>query len=630
MSYDSAPDAGHIQKFAEEMRTFWAEQIARDTKTQDMMLMENKLTVAGSRRKKNEESPRGHRSGIGPIAVKEDIALLMGEPGLHVNPPTDKKEDKDKASEILEPWLAGARKRSQQHEPVTPRLPADLRVFHRCWSNVYPHPDLWTNDDYRKLVERLNASDDPQERQQIEREIQEFKRDHWPIRWSYVSPLSTWTIFGGLHYLPEVIELKRMSPMAIRAEYGDDAIGAPSATGGHPPATGGHPLLDVYVWANWAWCATVIGSKADPKLVRKYEHGEGCNPYILSEIEVLPENDKNLRWGGAFFHTEDTINSYDTILSDLAENHRRNTLTPLTSHVDKDTYQEDALVAGRPPPIDYEPGIIIPMFIGEELRLAPVPQINPQSFDLLREEKDLILRTMYRPVDRGEALSGTSNNLFTTQIQIADRRFNPATQALNAHHEGVALRLLRSVASLNRDFPDYPDEVFVYDQMGERGVIGVTPKDVKGWEHTIQARSSRAIPLDRLVQIQTAQAGQSVGLSRETTYEQDLGFENPRAEIKRRRLEDLDNAAFEQAVKQVQLRAGTLLSKATPQQLGRLTELQGMGGSPALEAVLSGQVPPQGVPPEGMAPGNFAQGMANVRRTGSPQMPQRPQQAVLG
>jgi len=140
-----------------------------------------------------------------------------------------------------------------------------------------------------------------------------------------------------------------------------------------------------------------------------------------------------------------------------------------------------------------------------------------------------------------------------------------------------------------------------------------------------------------MVQIQTVRAGLDAGISRETMYEQEAGFENPRAEIRKRDLEDLRAAVMEQARQQVQLRAGQMLSKASPDQLNRITELMA-GASPALQGVLSGQVGPQGQlgpqsmpgpqgPEQGL--GGLGQALGNLGRTGSPQMPQMPQQGVL-
>ena len=637
MSYNSAPSAEHIQEFAKRMEELWKGQDALDQRMLEHLTMQNPIDVAQAGNGKGPPKPvKAFRSGIGGILWREDSALLTVTPAIHVNPPTDKEEDRAHASEVLEPFFAGAWKRSQQNGLVWDRLPGDLRGVGRFWFHVYPHPAMWADDEYRDLVTALVASDDAEERRNLNREIQAFKRDRWPIRWTYVSPIGTWTTFGGQHWLPEVVEVRKMSQLAIVDEYGEDALPLDSPKKG--TKLSGLPNINVYTWANHYYCATVIGSKAEPKLVHEYEHRMGCNPYVLGEAELLPENEANIRWAGALFYAEDTIDTFDEVLSDWRHSVRLNTRTPIVQYLDQESYSDDALTGGRPSPIPYGPDSVIPLWKGkEEIVLGPVPLLNPQSPALYDRTYQLLQQNMIRPVERGQALSGASNNLFTTQVQIAEREFDPSMRALKHAAEEWARRVCRSIIALNRDYPDAPDEVYVYDEMGERGVIGVGPKDIKGWENAIQARASRAIPIDRMVQIQTVRAGLDAGISRETMYEQEAGFENPRAEIRKRDLEDLRAAVMEQARQQVQLRAGQMLSKASPDQLNRITELMA-GASPALQGVLSGQVGPQGQlgpqsmpgpqgPEQGL--GGLGQALGNLGRTGSPQMPQMPQQGVL-
>ena len=207
MSYNSVPDADHIRSLGESYRSTWSQQESLDTIMLSYLLAKNRQDV----NKPGAGTPKGFRSGVGGLIVKEDAALLTVTPGLHVNVPTQDEKDKTHAS-LLENWLAGAWKASQMAGQVWTRKPFDLRGFGRAWSNLYPNPRLWGTPEYEKLIEDYQkAADDPDKRKEAEKALSLYKRDRWPIRWRYVSPRSTWTTFSGDMWLSEVAELRKMT-----------------------------------------------------------------------------------------------------------------------------------------------------------------------------------------------------------------------------------------------------------------------------------------------------------------------------------------------------------------------------------------------------------------------------------
>lgn len=599
MSYDSAPDAERIQRFAKRMKDRWQGQSDLDDISRLLILAKNQQDVATS-----GANAKPFRSGIGKMVVDEDAALLSATPFLHVNPPTDKEEDKKHASEKLEPWLSGAWRLSQQAGKVWPRKPGDLRSVGRAWSNIYPHPRLWGDSQYQKLVERLRAAEDEEEVKAAEKAIEEFKRDRFPIRWRYVSYRNTWTGFNGDLWLPEVIEIREMTRGDVIDEFGQKAVPGDAKEGDDSK-------LEVLEWANHEWCATIINSKDDPKIARKFHHSLGCSPYILVEAGLMPDNDYGWRWCGALFGAENLIESFDEILADLRQNHRDNTRTPLLIKYDPDKYDPGMMAAGRPKHIRLDPGSQHSMWTTEEVELAPVPQINPQSIQLLQEHKWLIMQRLIRPLERGESKSGDSANKFVTQIQIAEREFDPFVQALAEGANYAGKLFFRSVISLNEAYPDAPDKVFIF---GEKGAIGVGPKDVRGQENAIQARISRAIPIDRNLQIQAATGLANLKVPAEIWLEQELGYENPYQVRRKARQEALQDAAFQPLVQEVVKRAGQLLQE-TPDIEGIAARMD--AASPGLQDLVASGVAPT-------IPGGFLQGAANIRRTGTPQVPQLP------
>lgn len=633
-SWDRTPDAERIQDLAVALDDDWGNQQVLDEVMLSYMLLTNSVD-SNKPTDTMQNGVKGFRGGLGGMVVKEDAALLTVTPGLHINVPTEDVKDREHSS-LLESWMAGAWKLSQMNGQVWFRKPTDLRGLGRAWSNVYPHPSLWTSKEYDAIVrEWADSADDPERRKAAEKKVQEWKRDRWPIRWRYVRPRGTWpSSFESQVWLPEVVEIRKMRRRDIEAEFGEEKLA------GEYQHFSASAEIDVYEWANHDWCATVIaGEKDAPTIARKYEHGLGMSPYVLAEAELLPDNDNGWRWAGALFHAQSMLETFDELMADLRENHRDNTRTPLLMFVDKEDYDEDAKVGGRPEQIKLEPGGKHTFWLGEKVELAPVPQINPQSIALLQEVKQLIFQNMIRPIERGEAKSGTSQNQFVTAVQIAEREFDPSMKALTQAAENVAKLHFRAVLSLNKRFPDRPDKVAVFPQMGskQKGVIEVGPDDVRGWENAIQARASRAIPIDRNIQVATAQGEMQLGLDPPYVYETTLGIENPEARIRASRRHRLLEATFQAATEETLARAQQKLNAATPADLQRVQELFA-GASPDLQAALMQEIPElaamvQGAPaPTEQAipqPGDVNQSLANVRRTGTAQEPQLPDEAVM-
>jgi hypothetical protein len=242
--------------------------------------------------------------------------------------------------------------------------------------------------------------------------------------------------------------------------------------------------------------------------------------------------------------------------------------------------------------------------------------------------KGLIMQAMIRPVERGEAKSGTSQNQFVTAVQIAEREFDPSMKAMTEAAENVARLFFRSVLALNKEYPESPDKVAVYPPSGSKrtGAIEVGPKDVRGWEYAVQARASRAIPIDRNVQVATAQGEMNLGLDPAFVYENTLGVENPEVRLRASRRHRLTEAVFDQIVQETLARAGQILNEETPEDLAAAQQMFA-GASPDLQQFLSAQVPDLAAIPQ---PGGVDQAMANLRRTGTAQEPQLPDQAVTG
>lgn len=621
MSYNSKPDAEHIVELGKQFERQFGAQKTLDDAQLDFITMSNRILAA----KPKDGNVHKLRAGLGGLIVKLDAALLAVDPGLHVNPPSESEEDKEHASGKLEPWLSGAWRRSQQAGKTWKRLAKDVRSIGRAWFCVAPYHRLWATDEYFEMVERRKAAaeaDDADATKAAEKDITAFKRDNFPIRMRYVNPRSTWAVLDADMPLPEVVEMVQMTGAEIKANYEKvpETINEKSDT-----------KYKVFRWANWQWMADVLVEQDEGKILQKFEHGMGCNPYVLiePETEILPENDKGWRWVGALFYVLDALEALDTIFTDMNTNLHNWTNSPISQSFDKDETPEDPKTGGRPPEVVLKPGTVVPIWNTEEFKEIPLPKLENQHILLLQEMKQHIQLALIRPLERGEAKSGTSQNMFVTQVQIAEREFDPFLDAFKDGAEEAGKRFFRSVISLNKNFPDRDaDKVAVYDEMKKRNVIEVGPKDVRGWENAIQARMSRAIPVDEMLMVSKAQAKLSIGLAPETVYEQDLGFENPNSEIRKGFKHRLKEALFPLVVQQAQMYMGQITSQASPEELSEMTSTF-TESSEDLQQFLTQQA--QQIPELATLPipGNINQSMANDRRTAVPMNPRGPEQQVL-
>lgn len=605
MSHDRNPDAEYIKRFAERMRERWTQQDKLDETYLALDAMKNRIEVATN---KDDPKPSPLRSGLVGLLNDEDAALLTITPFTHINPPSDDEDDISHASEVLEPWLAGGMQKSQKVGPAWDRKPPAMRRLGRAWSRVLPDPEVWSGEQFKKAVDEDDT-----------KLLKQLKRDNWPIIWTYVDPRKTWTYFGGRHWLPEVIEIRKMTKEEIEDTW-------PGKLPAEHAKSAGSTEIEVFVYANWVWTKTVIAGKV-PEIAHEFKHDLGMNPYILMEDQLMPDNDMGLRWKPALFHAKDLVETFDELLSDLRTNHHENTRTPVLTFFDKEEYDEDIRVSGRPVAIDMRPGGSYAFWNTEDVRLGPVAQINQQSIFLLQFVYQLIRENAVRPVERGETKSGASNNLFTTQVQIAEREFDPAMRAIRKAWETASVLHMRCVTRLNAEFPKRPDKVYVYDPRKDqrRGFIGVGPDDVIGWEAGVQARAQRAIPIDRNVNAALAQRLLQIGIDPWTVFEQELGYENADQIMRLANRFRAKQSVFDQVVVPLMLqRTVAVQQQLSAQEQARFNELF-TGASPELQQLLveSGAVPTV------EAPGNLQQATANLNRAGTPQEPQQAQQQVI-
>jgi len=415
-----------------------------------------------------------------------------------------------------------------------------------------------------------------------------------------VDPRGTWSDFDTEFWLPEVIEVRSMTKAAIEGRFGEQSSLKDDADKSEH---------DIFIWANHWWMAAILlHAEEDSVMLTKYEHKFRRSPYECMEAELAPDNKLGIRWFGALYYARDKLDAYDEALSELRELMRDDTRRPRIIKVEREGYPDEQLSGGRPQDIDIHDGMV--MFMDEDIVLGPTSELNAEHNRYLQEIKSDIRETMIRPVERGAVLSGQSQNLFTTAVQIAEREFDPSMKAITQHAERTIERFLCAVESLGEAVPLF------HEQKG-KGMIEVTPAEAKRWKYAVQARASRAIPIDQNVIASTAERWKGLGLSTETVYEVVMGIQNPDAERRKTRLEQLDQAAWENIELPALLERLAIPGETSDAQKAQLQESMA-NASPDLQAFIQEQQ---------QGPGRSAAGQ---QKQGIPQSPQEPQEVTTG
>lgn len=606
MNLHDEPNAEAIAKLGKYYKdTRWSEQDGIDQIADYFQLLQNEVTITKG---KDAKTLKGLRTGMGGMLIKEDAALLPGLPGLHLNnPKPDDDKTKKHIDELLEPWLHAAWKRSQQSGAVWPRIKRDIRGRGRAWDSILPHPHLWADERIKGAVERLDKASDPEERDSILDSLDRMKADIWPIRWMYVSPRGTWSTFDTEFWLPEVVECRQMRKQDIIDRFGEKALPKEYADDKKCPSS---HLIDIYVWANYQWAAVVVAGE-EPTLAQQFEHKFRRSPYNVAEGELAPDNDRGIRWLSQIFYATDMLLRLDDAWSEITQLLEENARTPRMVSLNRDTYPPDQMESGRPKKIRIEDGMA--KWTDEQIELVPVSVMNPEFNNYLQTLQALVERTQVRPVTQGQLLSGTSQNAFSTAVQIAERELDPTLDALTDHADSIISRLFASVVCLGEKVPAYTDSK-------GKGLIAPGPDDVEGWGALAATTLDRSIYTDmNLIAATADRMVNSLGVPREIVYQDLLKFADPQRVLRLGREERLDEAAWDQVA--IPSAINYLQSGGGPTEavMAKIQLLLG-GASPDLQQFISQVAPELGgqSQPQAVAAANEARTGLNVNN----QLPQ--------
>ena len=607
MAYNTKVDAEYVRKFADRMKARNSQQDALDKDVLALEQLENRIAVA-TKPGSNEVTPL--HMGLWRQLVMRDAAGLTVESFIKfIEPDPTSQEDKEHSA-LLEAFVNSAVRKSRETPALIELNRRDLVGKGRAWNWTGPVPQIWATEEIEAKTKEYQDEEDLKKKEELAAELASMKRDNWPIVDRYVNPIGTWTYFGGRHWLPEVVECRKLPCDSIQDEYDIDC-GCAKKDSEH----------DCYVYANWVCCATVIctGSKnAQSTLANYYEHHLNKNPYSLAEANV--DESGPVRWRSHLIHARNKMEKLDELLSDISTNTHKAALGHIMQIFKRDEYPEEMIESGRPKVVPLDPGGVTAWWDINDVKQAPVPEITEEVWRLASFLYNDIIRTAMTPVEQGETKSGDTGVQITTAYQIAQRRFNPYLDAIGAQDEDKALTIMRCPAALNYMYPDSLDPLTIFDQYKNKGAISVTPRDMTGWEQARVARLEPAIPVDRYRQISNAAGLRDLGFSRQTVYAE-AGVEDPETEIRNANRQLMLDAAIQQVGIPAALQlASSKLVEATPEAMQAISQML-PNASPPLQQALgaagigNGTTSGQPTSPE-------SQSMANIRRQNIPQAPQ--------
>jgi hypothetical protein len=617
-AWTKKPTPESVAKFAKRMEDQWT---SGQSKLDDLMLAlilmaGRDLTIPdGKAAKLNTGQAKARQSGIGYVIWRENAQLLKTEIAWTIPVPDDMKDLRDHVDYKLEPLLAGLWHRQTRDEPWWEQLTDDYPALGRAWAFSSHVPKRWAGEEIKAASKEYNEATGEKETSAAKTKLHKLKQGKLPLRTRYADSRSTWSYFDTDVWLPQVVEIKKLTKLAAIDLFGEDKIP------GEYSSSSDETEIKVAYYANHRWCVPVLmGSEAgSAKFAEEpWEHNLGRNPYLLFEADLLPRNDKGWRWAGLLFHAKDNIDLYDQILTDLAYVHHEWTMAPIIQKRDKEELDDDVKVAGAgAPKLTYGPGAQIAIWNTESIERGPVPEIPQQSIFLLLQIKDSIEKMAMVPeAERGELKAGTSNNAYSSQIAVSRRRSKGIMQGMARFAAHWAANQFRGIYELTKG----GDETVTVMLVGEKGFLSAGWEDVDGWDEAVVPIVEEFIQVDEYTYWLIGQIKvEAFGYSPEQIMEE-RGVANPEAVTKRGWMWQMSNATREQDLAAMLALSGQKYAELTSGQQGQMQTLL-EGASPQVKAIVAQLA-------GGEVPSPNGQSEENLLRAQRQQMPQNPVEQI--
>lgn len=589
--------ADEIAELAQQLEQEYAPQRDEDERIAAILQRTHEVTTG------NRDPVKKIVTGYAGLIFQQDFSLLTSTPFLRVNSP---KPSLDREAEKLEAALAGIWTLSQGLEDVWLQMVADFVWSGRGWSKVYPAPQFWAGDAFRR---RKGESD----QEYLER-IQEMKVEDFPIVWKYVDCRGTWPVFDARGDLDQVVEVREMTARALERAYGYK--------------TNTSSRLKVIDYADDTQTAVVV-IDGGPILLRQWEHNLGMVPYVLAQSQPQAPRTSGFRWHGVLFQSKDLLVELDGLISDIRFNIKRATRAQQVFKLNLEERRRAAPEKAGPEVIEYQPLKPIVLNLDEDVRELEPARTNLDAYRLVEIITALFRETAIRSVLLGALRSGQSAVGYNTAAQFAQRQYGPHIRALEKAAVRAGRLFLRAVQALSQEAEPISGEleripILYTGPRGNTYRLEIGAQDVKGWERTIQARIDLAIPVNELADLQAARIATDPSnplLSRSHAMARWLHVENPEEE-RDRILQDQVEQALIKPLQQLMLQEGLQILSEPEGDVAEISQrLAGL--PPAVQQAIRAHAERLGQPlPE--VP-NMKRAAGNVGRIGSPQaMPNVP------
>ena len=226
--------------------------------------------------------------------------------------------------------------------------------------------------------------------------------------------------------------------------------------------------------------------------MRRGRHAYGAVPYVMAHGNQSPSRDPAKAGESMLASVEYLVPLLDRLLT-MKQNavHLYAYPTPkLTGFAGSDAaLGED----GRPPPIEFRPGEILPLFPGEDLSLLQWSGTPPDLDELIALTRSMIDQAGVPTVLFGIAPDGNTSGYYLNQLINAARlSFNQITRHAEQALERIVQLAWRLVEHRVRE------TVYVYGD-DDAAWLGLSPRDINGY-YAVRAKLEALAPADEIAQ----------------------------------------------------------------------------------------------------------------------------------
>ncbi len=610
------PDAERIAKRAEKLKNV-SKQPALDITSVGQYVQSHTIPA-----EKKEDKAIG--SGIVGGMVDRRVNIMGARPFGRVLALGGQKAEAH-ASGKLEPWVNAAAWLAQGDFDVWDTDIQDQQNIGRGWSVVLPAPQFHGGSEYKELVDKWNRLiEEAEDTTEIKEKMRVYRRDHFPIAWRYVDPVSVYADWDD-EGMSEVYYFRKLSRGTIEERFPNTKL------------EDNKEEFDVIDYANSVYVATIfperggiagIGKTPAEFLGEPWKHEMGINPYVRIKRGPLRANEHGYEYAGCTFHSREMTQSLDESMTFVRGGMRREGKAPLVTtlvpairrllgiedkKIEPDEKGNITLYASK------EEGV-------EGVARAPTPTVNeqyPYYIGLLISHIDksganIPQMTGFGPSGESAVHQNTARqSAITGELEIPHRRLEEGFAA-------VCERIFRCVIALDKMLPEDADDemrkvvVVAADTKNGSKEISVTAKDVTNHELMVRGSITKNLPVNMGLQVQNflqLTDGDNAKIDDNKGREMFLNDENPQETEERLFQQRLrragENAYVESYAQSVKL----IVDEFSDEELAKIAEKMLMVPGALQQAVLG----EMGAEDGGRLMEQMSRSAGNTNRTGSPQ-----------